>query len=60
MKKEISVEWAPFELAENVSVEDFLKASDVMQKEFLIKQEGYLKRELLKISDKKWVDLVYL
>lgn len=53
------VEWAPFEVREGVSNEQLLQASEHLQNEFLVKQKGYIKRELLKGEGKQWVDLVY-
>jgi len=53
------VEWAPFEVREGVSNEQLLQASEHLQNEFLVKQKGYIKRELLKGDGKQWVDLVY-
>ena len=55
----IIVEWAPFEVRKGVSNEQLLQASEHLQNEFLVKQKGYIKRELLKGEGKQWVDLVY-
>jgi len=55
----IVVEWAPFEVREGVSDEQLLRASEHIQKEFLVKQKGYIKRELLRGEGNQWVDLVY-
>ncbi|MEW6681905.1 MAG: hypothetical protein AB1451_03150 [Nitrospirota bacterium] len=53
------VEWAPFELADGASEADLLKASAALQSDFLDRQPGFVRRELLKGKDGKWVDLVY-
>ncbi|HMV80168.1 MAG TPA: hypothetical protein PK453_08985 [Leptospiraceae bacterium] len=53
------IEWASFELAENTTEAQLLAASDDLQRNFLDKQPGFLKRELLFLSDRKWVDLVH-
>lgn len=53
------VELAPITLKEGVSEEMLLSASEALQKEFVEKQEGFIKRELLKKSEKEYLDLVY-
>ncbi len=53
------VEWAPFELAKGVSKEALFNMSMKLEKEFLMKQDGFIKRELLYEGDNRWVDLVY-
>ena len=55
----ITIEWAPFEVADNVSDEQFLEAAAELETNFLQQQDGYLKRELLRGEGKQWVDLVY-
>ena len=59
MSKKYTVEWAPFTLAPGITEEDLFEASNALQKDFLSKQEGFVKRELLKGKDNQWVDLVY-
>lgn len=53
------IEWAPFEVRLGVSDEELMQASERVQNEFLVKQKGYIKRELLKGKDNQWADLVY-
>ena len=53
------IEWAEFELKENITEENLLKVSQTLQTEFLDKQAGFMKRELLHKGGKKWVDLVH-
>jgi hypothetical protein len=55
----LTIEWAPFTLAEGVDHAALLAASDALQTEFLSKQPGFIKRELLKQSETRWVDVVY-
>ena len=55
----VVIEWAPFEVREGVSDEELMQASERVQSEFLIKQKGYIKRELFRGEDNQWVDLVY-
>lgn len=53
------IEWAEFELIKGVSEETLIKASEEVQNTFLKNQTGFVKRELLKGTNNKWVDLVY-
>lgn len=53
------VEWAPFSLRADITVSQFHDISDRLEKEFLIHQPGFLKRELLKKSENSYVDLLY-
>ena len=53
------VEWAPFSLKEGVSEQTLLEAAEALQQHFLSKQEGFLKRELLKGPDNSWVDILH-
>jgi hypothetical protein len=54
-----TIEWAPFTLAEGVNETTLLAASDVLQREFVSQQRGFIRRELLKGQARGWVDLVY-
>lgn len=55
----INIEWAPFTLAEGTDENTLLEASEALQTDFLIKQNGFIRRELLKGKDNQWVDLVH-
>lgn len=55
----VVAEWAPFELIAGTDERALLQASEALQKEFLDKQKGFIRRELLKGKDNQWVDLVY-
>jgi hypothetical protein len=55
----VTIEWAPFEVAGHVSDEQLEQAAAALEMNFLQKQHGYLRRELLKGKGKQWVDLVY-
>lgn len=59
MNQNVIIEWAPFELAEGFDEKTLLQASEALQKDFLSKQKGYIRRELLKGKNNQWVDLVY-
>ena len=54
-----TIEWAPFTLAEGVDETRLLAASDMLQREFVSQQRGFIRRELLKGQARGWVDLVY-
>lgn len=54
-----AVEWAPFELAEHINEQQLLDAADQIEREFLQQQYGYIRRELLRGKNGKWVDLIY-
>lgn len=55
----IVVEWAPFEMAAHVSETQLTEAAEVLERDFLSRQKGYVRRELLKGKGSQWVDLVY-
>jgi heme-degrading monooxygenase HmoA len=54
-----TVEYAPFELADHADEAALLAESEVLQRDFLIRQQGFIRRELLKIKDRQYADLVY-
>jgi hypothetical protein len=53
------IEWAPFTLTDGVDAGTLLAASEALQSEFLGKQPGFLKRELVRLDQNHWVDIVY-
>jgi hypothetical protein len=53
------IEFAPFELKEGTDAKALVAASENLQKEFLEKQKGFIKRELVKKSTSEYVDIVY-
>ena len=52
------VEWAPFRLAAGVDPQALIVASETLQREFLERQPGFVRRELLHGPDGQWADLV--
>lgn len=54
----VVIEWAPFRLAPGVTEAALLEASESIQRDFLERQPGYVRRELLRGDDGRWVDLV--
>ena len=55
----IAVEWAPFTLADGAEEERLLRASEALQKDFLGRQAGFIRRELLRGPNGQWVDIVH-
>jgi hypothetical protein len=53
------VEWAPFRLREGITEQALLEASELLQRDFLAGQPGFIRRELLRGADGQWVDLVH-
>jgi len=58
LKKTGMVEITTFKLKKGVYIKDFEKAALSMQKEFLEKQNGFLKRTLTVSQDSIWNDMV--
>lgn len=57
--EKLVVEWAPFTLAEGVDEAALVEASNALQTDFLGKQRGFIRRNLLKGKENQWVDIVY-
>lgn len=53
------VEWAPFTVNEGIKDSDLIAVANRLQTDFLAKQAGYVRRELLKGAGNGWVDLIY-
>lgn len=56
---QLVIEWAPFRLAPGVDEQTLLEVSEALQREFLQRQQGFVRRELLRGRDGQWADLVY-
>jgi hypothetical protein len=54
-----TIEFARFTLAEGVGESTLITASDALQKEFLSQQKGSIKRDLVRVADGKWADVIY-
>jgi hypothetical protein len=52
------IEWAPFTVVEGTDERTLRAASEALQRHFLGKQPGFVRRELLRIDARRWVDLV--
>jgi len=56
---ETAIEWAPFIKAVGVSDEQLISAANLVNADFLIKQKGFIKRELIKKNEEEYADVVY-
>ena len=54
----VVIEWAPFRLRDGVTEAELLAASEAIQREFLGRQPGFLRRELARGADGLWADVV--
>lgn len=54
-----TVEYAKFTLKEGITETQVIAASQTFQKDFLVKQKGFIKRDLLHLAGRDWVDIVY-
>ena len=50
---------APFRLREGISEDDLARSSDDFEEQFVRKQEGILRRILVKDSDGRYADIVF-
>lgn len=57
--KKVIVEWAPFTLAGGVDEDTLLAASEALQTEFVSKQSGFIRRDLVNLKENQWADIVY-
>ena len=55
----VAVEWAPFVKATGVTEQQLVSAADRVNFEFLTKQPGFIKRELIKKSDMEYADVIH-
>jgi hypothetical protein len=53
------IEWAPFTLKQGVSEAALAQAAKLIQSEFLSRQEGFVRRELVKEAEGKYVDVIW-
>ena len=53
------VEWAPFRLKQGLDEATLLQASERMQRDFLARQDGFVRRELIKGAEGAYIDLVW-
>ncbi len=55
----IVVEWAPFIKVNGISDEKLIKAADLVNSNFLVKQEGFISRELVKKNNIEYADIIH-
>ncbi len=55
----IVVEWAPFIKINGVNDEALIKAADIVNSSFLVKQKGFISRELVKKSSAEYADIIH-
>lgn len=55
----VTVEWAPFVKAEGVTDKQLIIAANQVNVEFLAKQPGFIKRELIKKSEMEYADVIH-
>ncbi len=55
----ITVEWAPFIKAVGVDDQQLITAADIVNAEFLTKQNGFIGRELVKKNDAEYADILH-
>ncbi|MGH6891042.1 MAG: hypothetical protein ACREEP_02170 [Dongiaceae bacterium] len=53
------VEWAPFSIRPGVAEAALIEASARVQKDFIAKQDGFVRRELIKGQDRGYVDIIW-
>jgi hypothetical protein len=53
------LEWTPFRLKPTVAQQSLLAASEMLQREFLSAQPGFVRRLLLSAGDGSYVDLIW-
>lgn len=59
MKNDLTIELAPFTVADGVGIDELLGASERLEREFLAKAEGYLGRVLVRKDATTWADIVF-
>jgi hypothetical protein len=53
------IELAPFRLRDGVTEAALLAAADAIQRDFLARQPGFVRRDLARGEDGRWADVVY-
>ena len=53
------VEWAPFNIREGIAEKALVEVSARLQRDFLARQDGFLRRELIKGAERSYVDLIW-
>jgi hypothetical protein len=53
------LEWAPYRLKQGIDEATLLEASERLQRDFLARQEGFVRRELIKGAEGAYIDLTW-
>lgn len=59
MDNNLTIELAPFVVADGVGTNELLEASERLERNFLAKAEGYLGRVLVQKDSRTWADIVF-
>ena len=54
-----TIEWAPFIKKAHVSDDALIAAADLVNRAFLTKQKGFIRRELISKTSTEYADLIY-
>ena len=57
--KNHTIEFATFTLAEGVDESTLIVAADALQRDFFSRQKGFIKRDLVRVAERKWADVIY-
>jgi len=55
----VAVEWAPFVKSKGITDKQLIAAADRVNLDFLTKQQGFIKRELIKKNDSEYADVIH-
>jgi hypothetical protein len=58
MHAPIAIEVAPFTIADGIDEAQLVEASEMLEREFLSRQPGYLGRSLSRLDERRWADVV--
>jgi hypothetical protein len=54
-----AVEWAPFVKVEGITQAQLIQAAQHVQVDFIEKQKGFIRRELVKKNDSEYADIIH-
>jgi len=53
------VEWAPYKKHKTTELQELIYAADLVNKQFLSQQPGFIKRELVRKSENEFADILH-
>jgi hypothetical protein len=59
MNTDLTIEMAPFDVANGITEAELLASSERLEREFLSRADGYLGRVLVRQEAGKWADIVF-